>query len=198
MQTANKNRVQTERLVLAAVLTALVIVFQLLGTFTAFFGPFSAAVALIPIVIGAAMCGVGVGAWLGFVFGMVVLLSGGANLFLTFSIVGTWVTVLAKGTLCGLAAGLCYKLLEKFNRYVAVFAAALICPVVNTGVFMLGSALFFLDDAASIAAAVGSTASGMAVFVALALANFLFEVGMCVILNPAILRIVDLGKKKKG
>ena len=194
----NKKQMSTEKLVLAAVMTAIVAVFQLLGTFTTFFGPFSTALALIPIVVGAVLCGAGVGAWLGFVFGMVVLLSGNASLFLAFSVGGTWVTVLAKGTLCGLAAGLCYKLLEKVNRYVAVLAAALVCPVVNTGVFLLGSALFFLDDAASIAALVGSSASGMSVFVALALANFLFEIGMNVVLNPAILRIVDLGKKKKG
>ena len=49
-------------LVLGAVMTALVIVLQLLGTFTALFGPFATAVGLIPIIIGAAMCGVGVGA----------------------------------------------------------------------------------------------------------------------------------------
>lgn len=194
----NKKRTSTERLVLAAVMTAIVVVFQLLGTFTTFFGPFSTALALIPIVVGAVLCGAGVGAWLGFAFGMVVLLSGNASLFLAFSVGGTWVTVLAKGTLCGFAAGLCYKLLEKSNRYVAVLVAALVCPVVNTGVFLLGSALFFLDDAASIAALIGSNASGMAVFVALAFANFLFEIGMNVALNPAILRIVDLGKKKKA
>lgn len=198
MLTMYKKRISTETLVLAAVMTALVIVFQLLATFTAFFGPFSTAIALIPIVIGAVLCGAGVGAWLGFTFGMVVLLSGGANLFLTFSIVGTWVTVLAKGTLCGFAAGLCYKLLKKLNHYVGIVAAALICPIVNTGVFMLGSAIFFLNDASGIAALVGSKASGMAVFVALALANFLFEIGMSVVLSPAILRIVDLGKKKKA
>ena len=40
--------------------------------------------------------------------------------------------------------------------------------------------------------------SGMSVFVALAFANFLFEIGMNVALNPAILRIVDLDKKKKA
>jgi len=90
-------------------------VLQLLGTFTAFFGPFSTAVALIPIVIGAAMCGVGVGAWLGLVFGLVVLFSGGANLFLAVDVLGTLVTVLVKGTACGLVAALAYRALERFN-----------------------------------------------------------------------------------
>ena len=135
MVTKNNKRMSTKTMVLGAVMTALVIVLQLLGTFTAFFGPFSTAVALIPIVIGAAMCGVGVGAWLGLVFGLVVLISGGANLFLALDVLGTLVTVLVKGTACGLVAALVYRALEKFNRYIAVLAAAIVCPVVNTGIF---------------------------------------------------------------
>lgn len=194
MQTTNK-RMSTQTMVLAAILTAFVIVLQLVGTFTAFFGPFSTAVALVPIVIGAAMCGVGVGAWLGFVFGMVVLLSGGAALFLAFDIPGTLVTVLVKGTLCGLAAGFVYKLLQGINRYVAVVAAALVAPVVNTGIFLLGCFVFFMDDAAAIGAVIGSTEAGFGLFIALALANFLFEIGMNIVLSPVIVRILNIKKK---
>ena len=65
---------------------------------------------LIPIVIGAATCGPKIGAWLGFVFGIFVLISGDAAAFLSVDIFGTIVTVLLKGTLCGLAAGYVYKL----------------------------------------------------------------------------------------
>ena len=68
-----KNRgMKTETMVLAALMTALVVVFQCLATYTTFFGPFSTAIGLIPIVIGAAMCGPSGGAWLGFVFAAVV------------------------------------------------------------------------------------------------------------------------------
>ncbi len=182
-------------MVLGAVMTALVVVFQLLATFTAIFGPFSTAIALIPIVIGAAICGVKMGAWLGFVFGVVVLASGGANLFLAFDVFGTFATVLVKGTACGLAAGLAYKALEKLNRYVAVIVAALVCPVVNTGVFMLGSILFFLDSVSEIAAAIGSTGTGVGVFWAMAMGNFIFEVGMNLVLSPVIVRLLNIRKK---
>ena len=186
----------TKKMVLAAVMTALVIIFQLLATFTAFFGPFSTAMALIPIAVGATMCGVSVGGWLGLVFGLVVLLSGGANLFLAFDIPGTFVTVLAKGLACGLAAGLVYKLLEKANRYIAAVAAAVICPVVNTGVFLLGCALFFLDDAAKIAEAVGlADKAGMGVFLALAMANFALELATNIVLSPVVVRILNIRKK---
>ena len=185
----------TETLVMAAVMTALVIVFQLLGTVTAFFGPFSTAVALIPIVIGAALCGPWIGGWLGFVFGMVVLLSGGATLFLNYSVAGTIITVLVKGTACGLAAGVVYGLLKKANRYVAVLAAAIVCPVVNTGVFLLGGLAFFMDDAAEIASVVGLDASGFSVFMALAMANFLFELGMNIVLSPVSVRLLTIRGK---
>lgn len=192
-----KRKTQTKTLVLGSVMTALVIILQLLGTATTFFGPFSTAVALIPIVIGAAMCGTAVGAWLGFVFGVVVLLSGGAALFLAFDIPGTFVTVLLKGTACGLAAGLVYKLFEKVNRYLAVVAAAIICPVVNTAVFLLGCFVFFMDSADAIASQLGMPVSGMALFWALAMGNFILELGTNIVLSPVVVRVLSIEKKSK-
>lgn len=189
------KKMKTHTLVLGSIMTALVVVFQLVGTFTTFFGPFSTALALIPIVIGAAMCGVGTGAWLGFVFGLVVLLSGGGNLFLAFSVHGTIITVIAKGILCGLAAGLVYKLLYKHNKHIAVIATAIICPVVNTGVFMLGSIVFFLDFADKIASAIGLEKAGVAVFTAMATGNFIFELGLNIILSPVVVRLLNIRNK---
>ncbi|MBR2901296.1 MAG: ECF transporter S component, partial [Clostridia bacterium] len=119
MKTENKRRMSTKTVALGAIMTAIVIVVQYLATYTAFFGPFSTAVALIPIVIGAALCGVGVGAWLGLIFGIVVLVTGGAALFFMFSVPGTVITVLLKGTMCGLVAGLVYKFLRRYNLTVA-------------------------------------------------------------------------------
>jgi uncharacterized membrane protein len=194
MQKVKQTSVQT--MVMGAILTALVILLQCLATYTTFFGPFSTAIGLIPIVIGAAKCGPKVSAWLGLVFGAVVLLTGGGALFFAFNIPGTIITVLVKGIACGLAAGLVYKLLEKVNFYLAVVAAAVVCPVVNTGVFLLGCAVFFLPHAEGIAAAVGLTVSGMEVFFALAMANFLFEVGMNLVLSPIIVRVLNIAKKK--
>lgn len=192
----NNRQQRTQKLVLGAIMTGLVIILQLVGSFTTFFGPFSTAVALIPIVLGAAMCGTTVGAWLGFVFGMVVILSGGAALFFAFDVPGTIVTVLLKGTLCGLAAGLVYKVMSKFNKYIAVFAAAVICPIVNTAVFLLGCYIFFMDSATDIATTLGLTVSGMAVFWALAMGNFALEIISNAILSPVIVRVLNFSKKK--
>ncbi|MBP3377873.1 MAG: ECF transporter S component [Clostridia bacterium] len=197
MKAKTTKKMSTETMVLGAIMTAMVVILQLLATFTAFFGPFSTAVALIPIVIGAVLCGPAVGAWLGLVFGIVVIASGGAALFMAFSVVGTFITVLAKGSLCGLAAGLIYKLMGKWNHYVAVITSSLICPVVNTGVFLLGCLIFFLPHDAEIAGAAGSTDTGMALFIGFAMANFIFEIVMNIVLSPVIIKLLDLRKKKK-
>lgn len=190
------QKIQTEKLVFGAVMTAFVVVFQLLASFTSFFGPFSTAAALIPIVIGAAICGVGIGGWLGLVFGVVVLASGGAAFFMTYSVFGSIVTVIVKGVACGLAAGAAYKLLSKVNEWLAVIVAALVCPVVNTGVFLLGCVAFFLPYAEEMATALQLGVSGMAVFWALAMANFLIEIATNLVLCPIVVRLLKIKKNK--
>ncbi len=190
-----KNNKRTEKLVLTAMMTALVIVFQVLATYTAFFGPFSTAIGLIPIAIGACLCGPIVGAWLGLVFGIVVLVTGGAALFFAFSIPGTVITVLLKGAACGFAAGIVYKLFEKKLNFFAAIVAALVCPIVNTGIFLLGSWVFFMPYVADIAQIVESDKAGFGVFIGLAFANFIIEVLMNGILSPVFVRILNIRKK---
>jgi len=193
-----KNKIQTREstqlLVLGAILTALVILLQLLGSFIRF-GIFSVSLVLIPIVVGAAKCGIKVGAWLGFVFGVVVLLSGDAAAFLAVDVAGTIITVLLKGTLCGLCAGLVYKAVEKYNVYVAVVAAALTCPVINTGVFLLGCVIFFMETINEWGAALGFSNAAEYMFIGLAGGNFLFELGTNILLSPVAFRILNLKKK---
>ncbi len=198
MQKRTNAKINTEKMVIGAVMTAFVIVFQLLASFTTFFGPFSTAMALIPIVIGAAICGVGVGGWLGFVFGVVVLASGGATFFMGFDVLGTIVTVLLKGTACGLAAGLIYKLLKKYNKYIAVITASLVCPIVNTGFFLLGCLVFFMDDINMIAEALKSEAAGFAIFWGLAMGNFLLELAANLVISPVTVRLLEIARSKKN
>ncbi len=198
MVNSKKSKERIRVLVLGAVMTALVVILQSVGSTTTFFGPFSTAVALVPIVIGAAMCGTTVGAWLGFVFGVVVMATGGANLFFAFDVPGTVVTVLVKGVACGAAAGLVCRLLLKVNRYLAVAVAAVVCPVVNTSVFLLGCRVFFMAHADAIAANLELNISGMALFWALAMGNFLCEVLTSVVLSPVIVRILNIERKMKS
>ena len=67
-----KRKAKTANMVMCAILIALVVVLQSMGSFIRF-GPFSISLVLVPIVIGAAICGKWVGALLGFVFSLIVL-----------------------------------------------------------------------------------------------------------------------------
>lgn len=189
------SRMKTKNMVLAAILTALVIVLQFLGSFIKL-GPFSISVVLVPIVIGAAACGVGVGAWLGFVFSLIVILSGDAALFLTVNVPGTIITVLLKGTLCGLFAGLTYKALARVNKYVATLAAAVVCPLVNTGIFLLGCLLFFMGTITEWATAAG-LGGNVAQYMVVGLVgiNFVAEILINMILSPVIVRLLKVREK---
>ena len=194
MKTNRITRKSTEALVLGAILTALVVILQMLGTFIRF-GAFQVSLVLIPIVLGASKCGVRVGAWLGFVFGLVVLLNGDAALFLAVNVAGTIITVLLKGILCGLAAGIVYKSLEKYNGLLAVIAAAIVCPLVNTGVFLLGCVVFFMDTITAWGADLSFENVWKYMLLGLVGRNFLFEIATNIILSPALVRVLNLNKK---
>lgn len=196
-----KKNFDVKKLTTGAILTALVIILQLLGSFIKF-GPFSVSLVLVPIVIGAAVCGAEIGAWLGFVFGGVVLMSGDAASFYAVNALGTVLTVLLKGTAAGFLAGIVYKLVAKKSSLLAVIAAAVVCPVVNTGVFILGSYVFFLDTIKTWAA--GSDAANVTAYIFLVLvgANFLFELLTNLLLSPTVVKLLDyceniFGSKKK-
>ena len=188
----NSKGNSTKRLVLCAVLTAIVAVLQFMGAIIKF-GPFSISLVLVPIVVGAAICGTGAGAWLGLAFGITVLLSGDAALFMAVNIPGTIATVLLKGMLCGLAAGLVYISLAGKYIYIAVIAAALVCPIVNTGVFLLGCKIFFMDTIRewAVQAEFGDNAGGYMIISLVGL-NFIAETVINIVLSPIITRLIKM------
>lgn len=183
---------KVQKLTLLALLTAIVVVLQLLGSFIRF-GGFSISLVLVPIVIGAALLGAGAGGWLGLVFGVAVLVSGDATAFLAINVPGTIITVLGKGILAGLAAGSVYRLLESKNTLLATIGAAIVCPAVNTGIFFIGCYAFFLDAIAEMASGAGKSVFAFIIFVFIG-GNFIFELLFNVVLAPVILRIVKVGK----
>ena len=191
----NKKTISTKTMVLGAVLTALVIVLQFMGAFI-HLGMFSISLVLIPIVIGAATCGISIGAWLGLVFGLVVLFSGDASAFLMINAPGTVITVLAKGVLAGFCAGLIYKWFEKYNRTVAVIAAAIVCPLVNTGVFLIGCFVFFFEAIKAWGVAGGYENVIQYMLLGLVGGNFLFELGTNIVLAPIVVRLINIRKKQ--
>ena len=102
---------KTRRLTGLALMTAIVVVLQVVASFVKF-GPFTITLALAPILIGAALYGPKAGACLGGVFGAVVLLAcilgwdpGGAILWNANPFL-TALVCLGKGILAGLAGRL--------------------------------------------------------------------------------------------
>ena len=184
----------TKTMVLGAILTALVVLLQYMGSFIKF-GPFAISLVLIPIVIGTATCGKVVGGWLGFIFGLVVLISGDAAAFLTVDAFGTVLTVLIKGAACGFVSGLCYEgaiKLFKGKVYPAAVVSAIVCPLVNTGLFLLGCLLFFMDTLSQWA---GGQNVVSYMFLVLVGTNFLIELLVNIILSPVIVRILKAVKR---
>lgn len=117
----NNSNGKTRRLAGLALFTAIVVVLQLLGSFIKV-GPFAVSLVLIPIVVGAAVYGVSAGAWLGFVFGVVVTIAvvtgADAGGYIMFSArpVMTVLVCLIKGTAAGYVAGLLYRAIGKKHR----------------------------------------------------------------------------------
>ena len=94
--------------------------------------------------------------------------------------------VMAKGTLAGLVSGVVYKLLKQKNSYIAMLVAAIVCPVINTGVFVASMLLFFIDVLAAWAG--GGDLLGY-ILTGLILANFVPELVINIIFSPASARI---------
>ena len=182
-----------------ALLMALVIVLQLVGGMIPPVSGFSISLVLIPVIMGSALYGPKTGMLLGGVFGAVVVVNcitgvdgGGAMVFQANPVLCILV-VMAKGILAGLASGLVYRLLHNTNTYIAMLAAAIICPVVNTGVFVLCMLTFFQDvltvwaDGGEIMAYVLS---------GLVLCNFVPELLINVVFSPAGQTILRVFHKK--
>ncbi len=184
-----------KRMVGMAFLIAMIIVLQLIGGIIPPIGGVSISLVLIPIVVGAAVFGPSGGAILGAAFGVIVYIAcvngtdpGGAMVFQT----NPWlcfIVVLGKGILAGALSGLVYRLLKarNVNGYLAMLIAAIVCPVVNTGVFLACMAMFYGD-------VLTAWANGSPVLTyvlsTLVLLNFVPELVLNVIFSPAGERIV--------
>lgn len=184
-------KTKTQKVVGMGLFTAIIVALQMLASAIKF-GPFSITLVLAPIVIGAALYGIGAGAWLGLTFGVTVLISGDAAAFLTINPIGTVITVIAKGMVAGIVAAVIYKAIEKKNKTVAVVAAGIACPIVNTGIFLIGCYLFFQEWLI----AVFGTTGFATVITGLVSVNFAVELGINMLLASVIVRIIDLGKKQ--
>ena len=208
MNTTSRDRIL--KLVQLAILTVLVIVLQAFGSVVKI-GPLPMSFVLVPIVIGACLLGAKHGAFLGFVFGLITMLMGifgvDAFSFLLFEANPVWFILicLLKAMAAGLVSGLVYALLGKLfkgkNKTLQTVLASVSAPIVNTGIFVVGMLLFFFETMEALPSmfpdAFGAYQSAVRlVFLGLAGINFVGEFVVNLVLSPAIVRIIDVAKKK--
>ena len=183
------NNAKIKRMVGIALLMAMVIVLQFVGSMIPpIGGTVSISLVLIPIVMGSAIYGCSAGMILGGTFAVVTIINcitgsdvGGAMVFQANPFLCI-IVVSGKSVLCGLASGWVYKMLSQKNPYLAMLCAAFICPVVNTGVFVTCMLLFFkpvLNEWA------GGTDVVTYVLTMLVLCNFLPELILNLVFSPA-------------
>ena len=194
----NKN---ITRMVQLAILLAVVVVLQcFLGSIKV--GATSFSVVLVPIVVGALILGPAAGAFLGFAFGLVVLIYGisGQDVFTNMLFqahpVFTAIICLGKGAAAGWGAGMVYKLFVKASSFWASVAAAATAPILNTGLFILGGLTLVRGTLEANLAAFGADSVVVFLVIGCAGVNFLAEFFVNMILSPAIYRIVTIVRRK--
>lgn len=194
-----RTKEKTIRLVSLGVLSAIIIVLQVITTYFPI-KPFPITLSLIPIIIGCALFDEKAGAFLGGIFSVVVIIMcaigadmGGAMVWNASPFLCILVCMI-KGIAAGYVGGLVYKPISKKNQTVATFVAGFVTPIVNTGIFILGLILFFKD--VLVAWAGGSDLLYYIIFSLTGL-NFLVELGVNMILSPVIVKILNAVKKSR-
>lgn len=198
---------KTLELVQLSMLAALVVVLQLLSALIPpIAGMVSITLTLIPVVIGAILFGKKGGAILGFVFGLIVLinciagLDPGGNILWTVNPILTALLCIIKGVAAGFVPAAVYSAVMKDEKIgdkaksPLTLVAAVLAPVVNTSIFVVGMLLFFKDTLT-----VWANGEPILSYILVGLAgiNFTIEFLINILLTPAIIRIVDVVKKKR-
>ncbi len=186
-----------------ALLTAIIVVLQLLAPVLLPILRVNISFALVPMTIGAILYGPTGGAILGAAFGIMTIVNGITNgdgftaLLLGSSPVLTVLLCLVKGTAAGFFAGAIYKLFRRKSVVAATFAASATAPIVNTAIFVSGSLTILTKPVLDAAAQIGITGNSVVYIVVIGLAgiNFLAEFGVNMLFATAIKTIVDAVQK---
>ena len=187
----NNNKIK--KITGVGILAAIVVVLQIIANYVTI-GSVSITLSLIPIVIGAIIYGKNSGALLGFINGIVIILAPSTlSLFMPFNPLATIFICLIKTSIAGYIAGLIFELLNKKHYKLSFVLAALIVPIINTGLFYLGSILFFMPVISKFAP------EGQNMYAYLFLGfigiNFLIEFAVNSLLSPTMIYIINTFKK---
>ena len=186
-----------------ALLVAITMVLHFTGAAIPAFGT-KFSLVLIPIALGAMVLGPTAGAILGFVYGVTVYVSFGVLhldpftgfLFDNHPIIAALICII-KTTAAGFVAGWVYRWLRKLNEWVAVFAAAILVPTVNTSVFVAGCFCILNTINQYVATDPKATYSGVYFILAICAGlNYPPELAANIVFAPALERIIRLVSKK--
>lgn len=192
------NKTHIQRLVVTAILAAIVIVLQIFVSIP--IGSFTITLTLVPIMIGAILLGPSCGAFLGGVFGITVsiqVVTGAAGV-LSFAMfeqkpVITIAICLLKGILAGLCSGWIFKLFEKLKKEkLGVILSAAACPIVNTGIFVTALFVFYYALMSQFAAETSFAGAAAFIFIGIVGLNFVVEFAINVLLIPVVLRVIHI------
>ena len=197
-----KQKFDTKTIVITGLLLALEIVFQTLGNYIQFpLLPANINLTLVTIVLAAVWCGPISAMILGFFNGIMALLSPSTiAIFMPINPLATVAVCLLKCTIAGLAASLIYRAFNKINRIVGMTAgvilASIAVPTINTGLFCIGSLIFFRPFLES---GVGETFPNIGAFLIFGVVglNFIVELVTTVVVSPGAAQIV-LGRRTKS
>ena len=190
MKSQKLNKDDIRKLTIIGVLTSLATVLSFIKI--PIIGTASITLVMPVIVIGAALYGPYVGAWLTIIPN--ILAFSEAGIFLTYAPVECVATLILKGVFAGLAAGFAYKLLSARHPIGAVAVSAVIAPTVNSLTFLLGCYLFIWDELVALA---GESGVGVGMLIlGLVVINYIVELILNIILCPSILRIIRVIQKK--
>ncbi len=198
MKTFKERRFSAQEIAGVGVLLALVIVLQVVGGSISI-GVVQLNFTLIPIVLGAILYGAMAGAFLGFACGVIILIQViiGAVPFYALiwanDPVVTTLVCLIKTAVAGFVAGVIYKLIANKSSVVAMFIASALVPIINTLIFVIGC-LFMFD---SVYVLSGSENVLKFILVSIVTFNFFIELGINLLVSPALIKVTEIIKRIK-
>jgi len=187
-----KNSIRIKKLVGLATLTALVVGLQFLSNYVTF-GSISITLALIPVAMGAILYGPIAGALLGAIMGVIIIVAPSTMAyFMPVNPAATIILCILKTGLAGLVSGLLFKLFafiakkqKSYKAKMGLFAAgiiiaALVVPIINTGLFIIGATLFFSSIYGNMINVINAVLT----------TNFLIEFLVSAILSPVLVYLI--------
>lgn len=194
----SNSKQKTKNTAVVGMFVAIIIVLQLLSYFIKI-GTFNLSLVLVPIILVACMFGKKLGALMGAIFGVVVVIccmvgldAGGFILFSANPILCSLICII-KGAAAGFFAGLINQPFKnKENDFIGVVLAGVVAPLANTGLFLVGLAVCFKDILYSWA---GGTNIAYYMIFGLCGINFIIELVLNLVMSTAVSRVIKAVKR---